>query len=101
MAELGKGKTFPVDPYVSEKLKDKETRDHFVTHFLREDIIQQLIKARKNAGLTQKELSEKINIPQGNLSRLEGGNQMPTIDTILKIASELGYRVELNLKKII
>lgn len=101
MTESKKGKTFSFDPYINEKLQDSELRAYYVKNFLKEDIIQQLIKARKNAGLTQQELSEKLNIPQGNISRLERGKQMPTIDTILKIATELGYRVELNLKKII
>lgn len=50
----------------------------------------QLIKiARKKAGLTQKELGEKLNISYVNISQLENGQRSPGLDTVQKIAAAL------------
>ena len=51
----------------------------------------QLIRAaRKRAGMTQKELAEKLNISYVNISQLENDQRSPGLDTLQKIASALG-----------
>ena len=49
--------------------------------------IKELRKAR---GLSQVRLSEKIDIDFKHLSRIEVGNSYPSMDTLEKIATELG-----------
>lgn len=46
--------------------------------------------ARKQAGLKQKELAEKIGVSESRISQYENGSQRPRIDTIQKIAEGLG-----------
>lgn len=50
---------------------------------------QNLKKYRKNAGLTQKQLSERLEISQKHLSFIETGSQFASASLIDKICSEL------------
>ena len=51
-------------------------------------------KLRKQAGLTQVELSKKSGVLQNHISRIETGDIQPTVKTIKKIAAALGVPVE-------
>lgn len=45
-------------------------------------------EARKSAGLTQRELAERLGLKQQFISRLESGEEEnPTVETLSKIAS--------------
>ena len=48
-------------------------------------------KYRKEKGLTQRELADKLNIATNSLSRYEIGERRPPIDMIEKIAEILNY----------
>ena len=48
-----------------------------------------LREARKNRRLTMRELSEKINISENFLARIESNNGKPGLGTIIKICNEL------------
>jgi Zn-dependent peptidase ImmA (M78 family) len=50
-----------------------------------------LIVARESRGLTQQDLSEKLNFPQSALSKIENGNQGIDEDFLKKISSTLNY----------
>jgi len=53
--------------------------------------IKELRKARR---LTQEQLSEKINIDPKHLSRIEVGKSYPSLDTLERIARELGVEIK-------
>lgn len=53
--------------------------------------IKELRKAR---GLSQNQLSEKIDIDPKHLSRIEVGNSYPSLDTVEKIAKALGVEIK-------
>jgi ribosome-binding protein aMBF1 (putative translation factor) len=57
---------------------------------------QILLDARKNAGLTQQELAERIGANKGYVSRLERGLTIPTVSTLYRIAAAMGLVVELR-----
>ena len=59
-------------------------------------IIQALIDARQNSGLTQKELSERTGIAQGDISKLERGNANPSLRTLQRLATGMGMTVRLE-----
>ena len=50
---------------------------------------EQIKKARKAKGLTQKQLAEKLNIATNSLSRYEIGERTPDNETIVRIAKVL------------
>lgn len=44
---------------------------------------------RKNAGLSQSELADRVGISQPALSQIESGNNDPTLSTVRRIALEI------------
>ncbi len=49
-----------------------------------------LIGARLARGWTQKELAERMVTKQSAIARLERGTQIPTVDTLYRLAAALG-----------
>ncbi len=62
-----------------------------------EEIREQIVKAREEAHLTQKELAELSGLTQSNISNIESGSNRPTIATLKKIADALGKRLVVDL----
>lgn len=59
-------------------------------------IIQAIIDARKSSGITQKELSQKSGIAQGDISKLENGNANPSLKTLQRLASAMGKKLKIE-----
>lgn len=57
---------------------------------LRVSIITELIKARNEKKITQKQLEELSGVKQPMLSRIEKNKTSPNLDTILKVLAPLG-----------
>lgn len=57
---------------------------------LRVALIEELIKARQEKGLSQKKLEELSGVKQPVIARMEKGLTSPQLDTILKILAPLG-----------
>jgi len=51
-----------------------------------------VVRARKEAGLTQAELAARAGTAQAVISRIERGTMSPTLDTLTRIAKGLGMR---------
>jgi transcriptional regulator with XRE-family HTH domain len=62
---------------------------------------ESLKTARKAAGMTQKELADRLQVYQKDISRWENGERTPSIETFAKICEELGDSADviLELKK--
>lgn len=61
-------------------------------------LIQSLIKARKEAGLTQKDVSKRSGLTQQMISRIEKIDNSPTLTNLLKYIDAIG--VAFNVQKI-
>ncbi|MDR0248725.1 MAG: helix-turn-helix domain-containing protein [Oscillospiraceae bacterium] len=59
-------------------------------------IIQAMIDARKNTGLTQRELAQKTGMAQGDISKLESGNGNPSIKTLQRLAAAMDMQLRLE-----
>lgn len=57
---------------------------------------QILLDARKEAKITQSELAQRIGADKSYISKVERGLTVPTIATFYKIASALGFSIELK-----
>lgn len=60
------------------------------------DIINAMIKVRKEKGLTQKQLSELTGISQADISRIENGTRNPSLEMIKRLATGMGMRLKLE-----
>ena len=57
---------------------------------LRVALIGELVKARKERGLSQKQLEELTGVKQPVIARMENGSTTPNLSTILKVLAPLG-----------
>jgi transcriptional regulator with XRE-family HTH domain len=55
----------------------------------------EIAKRRKKAGLTQRELAERIGSTQAVISRLESGRTLPSISTLERVARATGQPLKL------
>lgn len=60
---------------------------------LRVAIIVELIKARRERGLSQYQLSEISGVKQSAIARMESGNSLPTLKTLQKLLKPLGKKI--------
>jgi len=58
---------------------------------LEKALINAVIEAREQSGLTQKQLSELCGVKQPVIARLESAAHSPQINSILRILRPLGY----------
>lgn len=58
-------------------------------------IIGKLIEARESKGLSQKQLAEMCGLKQSAIARLERMNATPKLNTLIKVLSPLGYRLDI------
>lgn len=65
----------------------------------RSKIISDLIKRRKELGLTQRKLAKRANLHQTAIARLEKEGAIPRLDTLEKVAKALNAEIVLVEKK--
>lgn len=65
------------------------------------ELLDEILKARTEAGLTQAELATRIGTTQSAVARLESsmGKHSPSIGTLRRYALALGYRLQVRLVK--
>lgn len=63
--------------------------------------LDEVLKARSAAGLTQAEVARRVGTTQSAIARLESGarKHSPSIATLQRYARALGYRLEIKLVK--
>jgi len=78
-------------------LKNEAVKNELKTNEAEYKIIEEIIMARKEKKLTQKDLAELIGTKQSNISRLESGNYNPSLDFLSKIALAVGKELEVRM----
>ena len=65
------------------------------------EFLSEILKARVAAGLTQADVAARIGTTQSAVARLEsaGGRHSPSIATLQRYASALGYKLQVRLVK--
>lgn len=85
---------------LDEMMKDPEFKaewDAFEPEFA---IMQAMVDARRQSGMTQKQLAEKTGINQADISKLERGNGNPSLRTLRRLAEGMGMRVKIAFEPI-
>lgn len=70
--------------------KEIFTPDEIAECNLRVALIGELAKARKEQGLTQRELEVLSGVKQPIIARMENGTTTPNLNTLLKVLAPLG-----------
>ena len=66
---------------------------------LRVAIINEMIKAREENGITQKQLEAMSGVKQPVISRMEKGTTDPQLSTVLKVLNSLGNTLQVVPRK--
>lgn len=82
--------------FLDEQMKDAAFRAEYEALEPEFTIMQAMIDARRAAGLTQQELSERTGIAQADISKLESGSSNPSLRTLKRLATGMGMRVKIE-----
>ena len=64
----------------------------------REDVAAQVLRARKEAHLTQQNLADLTGTQKSNISRMESGRYNPSLDFLVKVATSMGKELSVKLQ---
>ena len=91
-----KRKHLDFDVWLKEELKDPNFKAEFDRQQPEFAVINAIIEARRNKGITQKILAEKIGTKQSVISRLESGRANPSVAFLKKLAQALDSHLEIR-----
>ena len=74
----------------NEVEKELFTHEEIAESKLRVALVGEIIKARKEKGLSQRELEQLSGVKQPVIARMENGSSVPNLSTILKLLAPLG-----------
>ena len=86
-------------PAVGSSWKEVEkeifTREEIRESDLRVSLINSIIEARREKGITQKELEKLSGVKQPHIARIECGDTSPQINTVIKLLVPLGKTLKI------
>ena len=84
--------------HLKEMMEDEAFRKEYETLQPQYEVVKQIISAREDLHITQKDLAERTGIRQSNISRLERGNYNPSVEFLRKIAKGLGKELHIEFR---
>ncbi len=84
-------KTFQAD--LEKRLEDDKFAEKYGSSIAKAEIAVTVTQARRNKGITQQELADKIGKTQAYIAKLEGGDANPTVGNVGKILANMGVRL--------
>jgi len=87
---------FNVQEYLDEQLKDPGFKVEWEKLEPEYQLMREIIKARKEKHLNQKQLAAKADTTQAKISKIEAGLSNPTIQTMNKIATAFGKKLQIR-----
>jgi len=60
-------------------------------------VAKALIEARKSANLTQTQVAERMGTTQSVVARMESGNPLPSLKSVVRYAAAVNSKIELKL----
>ena len=86
-----------IDELLKEELENPEFAKAWEETELEYQIKEMLVAARIEKKMTQKELSQKSGVRQSNISRIEKGVCVPTLNTLNELAKGLGKKLKIEM----
>lgn len=86
---------------LNEAIRNDAELAEYVREFEQEyELMQSLVKARKELGLTQKDISKRSGLTQQMVSRMEKIDNSPTLTNFLRYISAIGLDINVVKKQI-
>ena len=86
-----------IDELLKEELENPEFAKAWEETELEYQIKEMLVAARIEKKMTQQELSQKSGVRQSNISRIEKGVCVPTLNTLNELAKGLGKKLKMEM----
>ena len=83
----------PFETLLEEQLRDPEFRMEWERLAPARAVANSLIGYRLDHGLTQTALGRRLGMPQPAIARLESGDHLPTLETLVKLAEALDLEI--------
>ena len=77
----------------NEVRKEMFTPDEIAESDLRVALMRELIAARKEQGISQRDLGKMAGVKQPVIARIESGQSSPKVETIIKLLVPLGKTI--------
>lgn len=90
-------KLIPLAEVKARMMQDPEVAKAYAEADAEYAVIEAMIRARSEAGLTQEALAERMGTTQSAVARLEGGRVSPTVETLRKYAKAVGKRLKVEM----
>ena len=82
--------------YRDMKLQEPEFKQAYEDLEVEYAIMNEMLKLRSEAGISQSQLSQQTGITQPDISKLENGKANPSIATLKKVARAFGKRLQVQ-----
>ena len=89
-------KNITLNAYLKTRLEDPKFKKAWDESEVLYQITRELIKARLDKSVSQRELAKKANTTQAVISRIENMSVSPSVRLLQKIASALGKKLEIR-----
>ena len=90
-------KTISLAEMLAENMKDPEFAAAYAEADAEYSVLEAMLKARLEAGLTQAEVAARAGTTQSAIARLEGGRVSPTVETLRTYAKAVGKRLKVEM----
>ena len=84
------------EKFFQNQMKDPEIRKEYEAMEPEFALIQAMIDARRESGLTQQELARRTGITQADISKIENGNANPSLKTLQRLAAGMGRKLKIE-----
>ena len=84
------------DDFLAEQLQDEEFKKEYDNLQPEFDVIRAIVDARVSQNLTQKQLAERSEINQADISKLENGIRNPSINLLKRLADGMDMALKIE-----
>src|SRR5262245_47841164 len=97
-AKMGSARLRRASEVLADQLQNEVVRAQWDAQAPARALALRLVQYRADHGLTQTELARRLGLKQPAVARLETGEHMPTIGTLLRIAEALEIEILVDIK---
>ena len=83
---------------LDERLRDPEFRAEWERTALARAVAITVVRYRAEHDLSQRQLAERLDMPQPQVARLESGDVNPRMETLMQLASKLGTEFTIDIR---
>ncbi len=86
---------------IAEDLKDPEYAKLFGAEDAKSEFAIALCRARDRAGITQKELADRLGVSQAYIAKLSAGDANPTLGAVGRMLAALGFSLRMDVEPLL